>query len=82
MQIRKAMASQVLPLKQYITELNIRAVFSNLSTGNAHHKRNGMTFFVTPVSFCQKSNIKVCNPSERDEGQGVLLGTHMVPILS
>ena len=66
---------------------NIGAVFFKLGTRNVHHKRNRVTYYVVtmatllaPVSFCEQ--IKYRNLQHLQVGQKVLLGTHMVHILS
>ena len=57
---------------------NIKAVFFKLGTSNVHHKRNRVT--PTMLSLFVKNQTSYLQPYKVD--QRVLLGTHMVPILS
>ena len=55
---------------------NIKAVFFKLGTRNVHYIRNrsdtfcvvSMATLLALVSFCEKPNMPICNPSRRDRG--------------
>ena len=66
---------------------NIKAVFFKLGTSNVHHKRNRMTpTMLLPQQHSRLQSLSVKNQispfATSKVGRRVLLGTHMVPILS